>query len=339
MSVILFLLFVFTLFGGIGFGAFQAFSSTPGKNGFGSTKSFNILTAVKYGVLGFVLSLLPLALFMGYSPVNQGTVGVVTRMGKAVRTIGPGPHIITPFVESVDPVSTKTLKVVVNEDASSLDLQQVHTEVTFTYHFDGSDKGIIYLFSNIIDNSPNAVENKIVIPAILEAIKATTAKYNVQELIEKRTEVRNNIEGLVKVRIAPHFVIGEDVSITDFRFSKDYEASIEAKQVAQQDAEKEQNILQKKKVQAEQAKVDAEGQANAAAAAADGEARAILLKANAQAEANRKLAASLTQTLILNKAIEKWNGQRPMVEGGGKGTGLLIQLPAMSNTPSDKDDQ
>lgn len=60
---------------------------------------------------------------------------------------------------------------------------------------------------------------------------------------------------------------------------------------------------------------------------AEGEAKAILTKATAQAEANRKLAASITPELILNKAIEKWDGVRPMVEGGK--SGLLIQLPTM----------
>lgn len=38
-------------------------------------------------------------------------------------------------------------------------------------------------------------------------------------------------------------------------------------------------------------------------------------KANAEAEANRKLSESLTDNIIKNKTIEKWNGNLPMVNG------------------------
>jgi regulator of protease activity HflC (stomatin/prohibitin superfamily) len=259
-------------------------------------------------------------------------------MGAVTGTLQPGPHFVTPFITSVDEVSVKTLQVSPNEDASSQDLQQVHTQVTLTYHFNSDNDSIIYIYSKLIDNSPNAVENKVVNPAIYEAIKATTAKYTVQDLVQKRAQVRDDIESMVKARLAPYHITAETTSITDFRFSETFEKSIEAKQVAQQDAEKANNVLAQKRVEAEQAKVDAEGAANAAAAEANGKARAILAVADAQAKANKELAASLTQALILNKAIEKWNGQRPMVEGG-KGSGLLLQLPAVSGNAPDKDDQ
>lgn len=338
MSAILFLAFLFTLIGGIGLGIYRALSTKESSNGYSSKTTFNLGTAVKFGLLGFVLSLVPLTLFAGYAPVEQGTVGVVKRMGAVTGTLQPGPHFVTPFITSVSEVSTKTLSVNPSEDASSQDLQQVHTQVTLTYHFNSDNDSIIYIYSKLIDNSPNAVENKVVNPAIYEAIKASEAKYTVQELVQKRAQVRDDIENMVKARLIPYHITAETTSITDFRFSDAFEKSIESKQVAQQDAEKASNILNQKKIEAEQVEAEAKGQAAANVAAAEGEAKAIIAKADAQAKANRELAASLTQQLILNKAIDKWNGQRPMVEGG-KGSGLLLQLPAMSNTPSKDDDQ
>lgn len=326
MSAILFVVFLALLISGIVVPVVQFIREEDNKR-------------IGLGVILGLLSLLPLILFAGYAPVEQGYVGVVKRMGAVTGTLAAGPHFVTPFITSVDPVSTKTLSVQPSEDASSQDLQQVHTQVTLTYHFNGDSDSIIYIYSKLIDNSPNAVENKVVNPAIYEAIKATTAKYTVQELVQKRAQVRDDIENMVKARLAAYHITAETTSITDFRFSEAFEKSIEAKQVAQQDAEKANNVLAQKRVEAEQARVDAEGEANANAARAKGEAQAILAKAEAQAKANRELAASLTQALILNKAIDKWNGQRPMVEGGGKGAGLLLQLPAVSgNTPSKDDD-
>jgi regulator of protease activity HflC (stomatin/prohibitin superfamily) len=130
---------------------------------------------------------------------------------------------------------------------------------------------------------------------------------------------------MVTARLTQYHIVVETVSITDFKFTKEYDASIEAKVKAMQDAERAQNELVKVKIEAEKAEAEAKGKALANVADAEGEAKAIIAKANAQAEANRKLAASITPELILNKAIEKWDGTRPMVEGGN--SGLLIQLP------------
>jgi prohibitin 1 len=51
-------------------------------------------------------------------------------------------------------------------------------------------------------------------------------------------------------------------------------------------------------------------------AQANGQAQAILAVATAQAEANRKLAESLTANLVAYKQLEKWDGKLPQVSGG-----------------------
>ena len=293
MSAILFLLAVASLFVGIGVSVFQSFRDGNDKIHF------------KAGILGLVAFVPFFLAYMSYSPVDAGNVGVVTRMGAVVGTIQPGPHFVTPFVSHVDQVTTKTLVVKPSEDASSLDLQQVHTEVTLAYHFDPSN--IAYIYSNLIDNSPNAVENKVVNPAIYEAIKATTARYNVQELVEKRSKVRDDIETMVKERISQYHIIAESVSITDFRFSEEFEKSIEAKQVAQQDAEKASNVLQQVKIEAEQ-KV----------AAARGEAEAL----KAQKE---QITPELLQLRMIEMMKEKWDGALPVNYYGGQAPLPVVQ--------------
>ena len=70
-------------------------------------------------------------------------------------------------------------------------------------------------------------------------------------------------------------------------------------------------ILEKEKaaIQAEQAKIDAEGKAEA-----------IKIKAEAEAEANRKIAESLTPELIEKQKIDKWNGEVPKIQGSNTST-------------------
>jgi regulator of protease activity HflC (stomatin/prohibitin superfamily) len=323
-------LFVLLFLAALAFTLYSAVKIESTKDG--HSLSFHPLKAIP----GALLAVLLLTLCMSYTQVDSGNMGVVYRQGKAVRAIVPGPHMLVPFIESNSPVSNKTLVWRTDEDGASNDLQQVTTQVTLAYHFDPSYA--VYFATQLISAEPNSVENKVVNPAILEAVKATTANYTATDLIQKRPLVRDGIEAMVKTRLEQYHIVAETVSITDFKFTKEYNDSIEAKVKAQQEAEQASNILVKIKVEAEQAEAQAKGVANANAATAEGEARAIMSKADAQAKANRELAASITPELILNKAVEKWDGVRPMVEGGK--SGLLLQLPAMGRkgAPADTDD-
>lgn len=243
------------------------------------------------------LAAIPLFLWISFVSVDAGTVAVVTRNGSAVRVLEPGGHFITPFIEQANPVSSKTLAWRVNEDAASSDLQVVHTEVTVTYHFD--PKAAIFIFSNLIDASPNAVEYKTLNPTILEAIKSNTARFTANDLIAKRPLVRDGIEEFIKQRLAQYHIVAETTSITDFHFSKDYEESIESKVTAIQKSEQATNDLTRIKIEAEQ-KV----------AAAEGEAAAL----KAQKE---QITPELLQLRTIEMMRAKWDGKLPEQYYGG----------------------
>jgi regulator of protease activity HflC (stomatin/prohibitin superfamily) len=142
-------------------------------------------------------------------------------------------------------------------------------------------------------------EPRVITPAILEAIKSVTAQYDVQELVGKRPEVRDKIEAFVTSRLTSYHIVADTTSITDFKFSDQYEQSIEAKVVAQQRAEQAQNDLNRIKVEAQQ-KI----------AAAEGEAAAL----KAQKE-------QITDNLLALRTIEmlqsKWDGHLPENYYGG----------------------
>lgn len=282
MGFLLFLLFL----GSLGAGIAMTVMASAKKDSFAFAGSF------------FYFMAIPLfALMMSFTQVNAGTVGVVTRNGAVSRILSPGAHFILPFVDSKHEMTTQTLVVKPDEDASTLDLQSVHTQVTLAYHFDPAYMD--YIYSKLADASDNSIERKIVIPAVLEAIKASTAKYNAPELVNQRPAVRDQIENYVAARLLPYHILAEQVSITDFRFSPEYEKSIEQKQTAEQDAEKESNILKQVKIQAEQ-KI----------AAAEGEAAAL----KAQKE---QITPELLQLRMVEMLKAKWDGHLPESYFGG----------------------
>jgi prohibitin 2 len=211
----------------------------------------------KRGAAWFAAALVFLLALLSFVTVEAGSIGVVKRMGKPVAELMPGAHFVMPFVDTVTPVIVQTRIVKPNEDASSRDLQVVHTEVTLAYHVDPR------YATNVLVNLNDDAENRVIAPAILEAIKATTAQYDVQELIAKRPEVRDKIEEFVKARLAPYNIVAETTSITDFRFSKEYEDAIEAKVTAEQNADKAKNDLVRISTEAEQKVAQAKGEAEA----------------------------------------------------------------------------
>lgn len=89
--------------------------------------------------------------------------------------------------------------------------------------------------------------------------------------------------------------------------------SINAKQMAIQNAQRVENEL--RTAQAEAAK---------AVAAAEGNAKARIIAAESEAEANLKVARSLTPELVEWKKLDKWNGQLPQVTSSGGGVLLTL---------------
>jgi prohibitin 2 len=243
-----------------------------------------------------------LLLTFSYTTIDAGQIGVVKRFGNPVRELSPGIHFVVPVADSVTPVVVQTRVVKPSEEASSQDLQMVNFEVTLAYHVD--PRYATYVLVQLNDDA----ENRVIIPAVLEAIKSVTAQYDVQDLISKRPEVRDKIEAFVSARLAPYHIVSETTSITNFKFSEQYEQSIEAKVTAQQLAEKAENDLNRIKIEAEQ-KV----------AAAEGEAKALEVQ-------KQQITPELIQLRTVEMMNNKWDGHLPDVMLGGSGALPMLDV-------------
>mmetsp|Transcript_10713 Transcript_10713/g.17737 ORF Transcript_10713/g.17737 Transcript_10713/m.17737 type:complete len:315 (-) Transcript_10713:103-1047(-) len=83
-----------------------------------------------------------------------------------------------------------------------------------------------------------------VLPSIMnECAKAVVARYNANELLTKRDKVSADIAAELKMRASGFKVMLDDVAITHLSFSPEYAKAVEAKQVAQQDAERAKYIV------------------------------------------------------------------------------------------------
>lgn len=106
----------------------------------------------------------------------------------------------------------------------------------------------------------------------------------------------------IRLRLDGYYIIIEQISITDFEFSEEFNKAIELKVTAQQEALEALNRLEKVKYEAEQTVVKAKAEANV-----------TILDAQARAEATRLINNALIESpdYLTYYSLQKWDGHMP----------------------------
>lgn len=228
--------------------------------------------------------------------VQYGHVGLYKTFGKLNdNVLAPGIHLKVPFIQTVIQVNTQVTKAETDTTASSKDLQPVSTHVVVNYSV--NKEAAFNLMNNVGGNYDSVIIN----PAVQEVVKEVTARYPAEDLIAKRDVVAGEISEHLTTRMAKYDLIVNEVNIVNFKFSEAFDTSIEAKQVAQQQALKAENDLKRIEIEAKQ-KI----------AQAQAEAESLKLK---KQEVTPEL-VQLKQIEVQEKALEKWDGRLPSVTGG-----------------------
>lgn len=254
--------------------------------------------------------------------------------GYRAQALGPGLHWIIPFFENVRSYSvakqTYTMSGTTGEgqvagddsiEARTKDGQQVHIDASVIYAIDPTK------LINLHITWQDRYQDNVVRPVARAAIRDAVSQYGVEEIVSsKRAELEKNISDTIEQGLTSNNLVMTDFLLRNIRFSDEYAAAVEQKQIAEQQALQAKLVVEQRKQEAEQARQVAQGTADAAVISAKGAADARLIQAQAEAQANLVLSQSLTTQLLQYQYILKLspNVQTIFIPSGNQ---FILPLP------------
>lgn len=241
---------------------------------------------------GMVALVLLIVLFGSVYTVSAGYRGVLLTFGKPEELIiTEGLHFKIPIAQKVIKMEVRTQKIETGASSASKDLQDVQTTIALNFHIMSEE------VKNLYQQIGAGYIDRIINPSIQESVKAVTAKFTAEELITRRSEVKDQIKESLAERLKTSYIVVDDVNIVNFAFSEQFNVAIESKQVAEQNALKAQRDLERVKIEAEQK----------------------IAQARAEAESIRLQSEQLQKSkdILELRAIEKWDGKLPIFSGSG----------------------
>ena len=261
--------------------------------------------------------------------IAPGYAGVVYNMDGGVEdsVLPQGYHTVAPWKSVIEyPISTETVYYTKSQDGkddndksddsinvNTKDGKQVNVSVTYAFHMDPNNLPAV--FTKFRGQSTQVIEAGYVKNEMYQAINEVTSQYSLMELVgDKRPEINAKVFEKFRASLEPFGIIIETFNLSDVVPDEQTKEAI-------QKVVNAQNVLEQAKIEKQTAEVEAEK----ARVQAKGKADAAIIEAEGQSQANAKLQQSLSDNVIRQHAIDKWNGELPKYQLGDK-AGALINI-------------
>ena len=219
--------------------------------------------------------------------VQPGYRGIRVTLGKASeKPVPEGFGVKFPVLTSVIPVSIKQRTTTVRADCFSSDLQQVVVDLRVMYRV--PEASVVEVYRQFAGDPFDG----LIAPRVQEALKEVTALYTAEQIVKQRGEIKDKALSAARLKVGDSLHI-EDVVLKNIVLSNELERAIEAKMVAEQQAEQARFTQVQTQVEAETAIIRARGEAEA-------------IKARGEA-------LRLNPGFVTLQIVERWNGKSPMV--------------------------
>ncbi len=257
-------------------------------------------------IIFLVVAIVLTAVSAGLVFINPEERGVVisafSPQGYRSEALQPGLNWIIPFAENVViyPISrqTYTMSIASSEGAvqgddsiaaRTFDGQEIYVDASIIFSIDPTKVVQVHIqwqdrYTDLVRAQARGI------------IRDAVSQYRVEEVVStKRFELVQRITEAMRAKVEDNGLILDDFVLRNIAFSTEYAASVEQKQIAEQQAQQAKFVIEQKKNEAEQAREVAKGLADAAVTKAQGEADARLIQAEAEAKALLMIADVIKQ--------------------------------------------
>lgn len=227
-------------------------------------------------------------------PQERGVViSALAPRGYREAALQPGLRWIVPFMERVVhyPISRQTYTMSIasfegqiqGDDsitARTADGQEIFVDASVIYQINPDKVVDVHILWQ------DRYSNDLVRAQSRGIIRDGVSRFSVKEVIsDQRLELVNFINQQLAVKMKENGLLLVDFVLRNITFTPEYSASIEQKQIADQQAKQAALVVEQKRQEAQQVIETAKGDAQSAVIAAEGHAEARLIEARAEADA------------------------------------------------------
>lgn len=291
------------------------------KEGYGGTY-YDEETKWKMNKDQFLALLCLLVCLLGcIAKIPANSVGVVYSPfgGTKDQTLSEGFKIKNPL-DKIYKISTEVQSLTVeNVTTQTKDAQFVTSALDIKYRVNESNAFLVFKQYRTLEN----MTNTLIAPTTQRILELITTDYNVIDILgDKRSDVYSKLQGDLTEELAKYGVEFYSISILDMDAGAGIEKAIEQEAIAKKAVETAEQNLLKAETEAKQAAVKAKAEQEAAKI----EAETKLIQAEAEKKANEMLTQSLTDEILQQEWIEKWNGQVPTYYAGEGDNGIMMTV-------------
>lgn len=259
------------------------------------------VTLISILVLAVLLTIVAAGLVFIEPPERGVVISALSPTGYREQALEPGLRWIIPFAERVVryPISrqTYTMSIAAQEGqiygddsitARTADGQEVFIDASVIFEIDPAKVVEVHI------RWQDRYANELVRALTRGIIRDAVSQYGVEEVYStKRGEMTQQVFDALAIKLAENGLRLVDFVLRNITFSPEYAASIEQKQIAEQQAQQARFVVEQKRQEAEQARQVAQGRADAAVIQAKGEAESRLIQAEAEAKALQIISEAL----------------------------------------------
>lgn len=192
--------------------------------------------------------------------VDAGERAVIFDLFRGVlpQATSEGTHFKIPFIQTPNIIDVRSRPRVISSTTGTKDLQMVNISLRVLSR--PKEEYLPKIFQQLGLDFDDRV-----LPSLgNEVLKSVVAQFEAHELLTKRETVSKLIGSTLQKRADEFNLILDDVSITHLTFGKEFTKAVEAKQVAFQDAERQQYLVEQAEQEKLAAVIRAEGESVAA---------------------------------------------------------------------------